>query len=190
MPATTNRPSRPARRHAAAAPAAIGALLLAVVASGCSPPDDKFPPACPGLSLVRDGGTLTRFAGNGRDATDIVLRARITEVPAKCEREGDKMVKSTLNIEAEVSRGPAAHGEPPPAAYFIAVAEAGKVLQEQDFPLLGQFPANVDKVRVRGEDVELLVPVSKTKSAAAYHIYIGFRLRPDELAYNRAHPAP
>jgi hypothetical protein len=36
----------------------------------------------------------------------------------------------------------------------------------------------------------LLLPVSQAKSAATYRIFVGFRLSPAELAFNRAHPAP
>jgi hypothetical protein len=186
MTATPYRPALPARRRAVT-PAAAGALLLAGLAAGCGPHDDQFPPACPGLSLVPGAGEITRFAGTGRDPGDMVLHAQITAVPAKCERDGAASVKSTLHIEADLTRGVAASAATPPVTYFVAVSESGKVLREHDFPLAAQFPPNSDRMTVKGDDLELLVPVSATKSAAAYHIYVGFRLSHDDLTYNRTH---
>jgi len=192
MPATPSHPLLPPRSRvpAIARAAAAGALLLAGAVGGCGPSDDKFPPACPGLSMLRDGGDLTRFAASGRDVTDMVLHARIVGVPAKCETATPTTVRATLTVEAEVTRGPAAQQRSLPATYFIALTEGDTVVNEQDFPLIANFPPNVDRIGVKSDDIELLLPVSKTKSAAAYHIYVGFRLTPEELAYNRSHPMP
>jgi len=194
MPATPSRPllppRRPRRSAAARRAAMAGALLLAGAASGCGPSDDKFPPACPALSLLRDGGDLTRFAAAGQDVTDMVLHARIVGVPAKCETVDAHEVRATLTVQADLTRGPAAQDRTQGVTYFIALTEAGKVLKEQDFQMTAAFPANVDRINAKSDDVELLLPVSTTKTAAAYHIYVGFRLTAAQLAYNRAHPLP
>ena len=189
MPATTPCPARRQRR---AAPefAALAALLLAGLASSCGPAPDQFAPECPGLAVLRDGGEITRFANTGRDATDMVLKAKITAVPAKCQRDGRTAVLSTLNVQADVARGPAAKADSTPATYFIAVMDGNKVLQQRDFLLTAQFPPNADKTTFKSEDIELTVPVSAEKSAAAYQIYVGFRLSAEELAYNRSRHLP
>jgi hypothetical protein len=51
MPASLPRPLRQA------------ALLLVALASGCASSQEQFAPVCPRLSLLRDAGDLTRFAG-------------------------------------------------------------------------------------------------------------------------------
>lgn len=193
MPATPPRaklPSRPLHTLPARRAAQVGAFLLAGVVGGCGPADDKFPPVCPGLSLLRDGGDLTRFAADGRDVTDMVMRARIVGVPAKCETVSGRKIRATLTVQADVTRGPAARDRSPSATYFVAVTDGDKILQEQDFPLVATFPSNVDRIGVSSDDIELLFPVTKEKSAAAYHIYVGFRLTPEELTYNRTHRMP
>ena len=43
----------------------------------------------------------------------------------------------------------------------------------------------MDRVTVSGQDVTMNFPVTPQKSAAAYKIYVGFRLTPEELAFNR-----
>jgi hypothetical protein len=177
------KPSRPALCRA-------GALLLAGLAAGCGSSEDKFPPPCPALSLLRDAGDLTRFDGNGHDVTNMVLQARISSIPANCETADPTKVRATVSVNADMVRGPAAKDATLRADYFIAVTEGTRVLQEQDFTLAASFPSNVNRTTVKGDAIELLLPVSKTKTAAAYQIFVGFRLSPDELAYNRAHRAP
>jgi hypothetical protein len=160
------------------------AVLLAI--AGCDNPE-KFAPPCPSLALLRDAADLTRFAPSGQDVTDMELQARLTGVPASCQRDADDpdKVVATLHVSVEVTRGPAARTREADLTYFVAVTEQGKVLNEQNFPLHVSFPPNTDRARVTDDDVDLRLPVSKTKTAASYKIYVAFRLTPQELAYNR-----
>jgi hypothetical protein len=191
MPAMPSRSPRPPSRRGQRPPAraaAWAALALLGLLAACSSPDDKFPPACPSLALVPDAADLSRFDGSGLDVTDLIVRARITAVPAKCE-PGDKrgIVRATLHVDADFTRGPGAHAGALSVNYFVALMEGARVLREQDFAFTPSFAANVGRASVHGEDIELLLPVSKTKSAASYRVFVGFRLSPEELAYNRAH---
>jgi len=192
-------PPRVRPRHLRAAPmlrlrsAVVAATLVLAgftLAACAGPKDNEFPPICPGLKLVPDAADLTRFDGKGVDVTNLVDRSRITEVPAQCVDDKKGTVHATLHVVADIERGPASPATPAPVGYFVALMENDKVLNEQDFALAATFASNVDHTTVKGDDIELLLPVSKTKSAAAYHIFVGFRLSPAELAYNRAHPAP
>jgi hypothetical protein len=178
---------RPAARLSGAA-SVVAVTLAAASLAGCTQPD-KFAPACPQLALLRDAADLTRFRPGGQDITDMVLDARITAVPAACSSLNKNTVKATLNVTMEVNRGPAASGAGAALRYFIAVTEDSKVLDEQDYGLSTTFPTNVDRVTVSGQDITLNLPVTPDRSAAAYKIYVGFRLTPEELNYNRGRGA-
>lgn len=169
----------------------LAALALSALLGACSSHEDQFAPACPGLALLPDAADVTRFDGHGMDVTNLVVRGRMTAVPAVCEK-GDKdgTVKATLHVDADFTRGPAAAAGLPPVHYFVALMQGGAILREQDFAFAPTFGANVDVASVHGEDIELDLPVSKVKSAASYRIFVGFRLSPEELAYNRAHARP
>lgn len=164
-----------------------GAALLAALGSGlaaCSS-GDQFAPPCPELSLLRDAADISRFKAGGRDLTDMIMDARITAVPAVCSRGEKSTTKAQLNVAMRVARGPAARGQTLEIPYFIAVTRDGDVLDEQDFRVAAVFPPNTDSVALSGQDVTLNLPVTPQLSAAAYKIYVGFRLTPEELAINR-----
>jgi hypothetical protein len=181
LPRLAPAPSRLRLALRAALPAASVLLL-----GGCDNPD-KFAPACPSLAFLRDAADLTRFAPSGQDVTDMELQARLTGVPASCQRDADdpSKVMATLHVSAEVTRGPAAKTRDADLTYFVAVTEQEQVLNEQNFALHVSFPPNTDRVSVTDDEVDLLLPVNKNKTAAVYKIYVAFRLTPEELAYNR-----
>jgi hypothetical protein len=47
------------------------------------------------------------------------------------------------------------------------------------------FPSNVDRVTLTPGDVNLLLPVTPSKSGAAYTIIAGFQLAPGEVGQGR-----
>jgi len=165
-------------------PAALLALLAIGGLAGCDD-SEQFPPACPSLALLRDAADLTRYDSVGRDLSDLVLDGRITAVPARCERGKPGIVKATLDVSFDITRGPAAHAQRLDVPYFVAVTEGDHVLDEQDYRLAVALPPNVDRTQVSSDDIVLNLPVTRKKSAAAYQVYVGFRLTPDELAINR-----
>ncbi len=164
------------------------ALAMLVALAGCAG-EEKFPPACPDLNLVPEAADLTLYRpGSGRDVTDMGLQARITAVPAVCSRKDAKTVAARMSVSFAVSRGPAAVGRDAVVPYFVGVTGGERILTEEDFLLKVRFPPNIDTLSVNGEEFTVLIPVSPEKSAAAYQIFAGFRLTPEQLAANRAHP--
>ncbi len=163
-----------------AAPLALLALL-----AGCGDGSMKFAPACPQISLLAEGADLTRFAGTGRDVTDRVLEARLTGVEGACRAGRNDEVVTTLKVQAELRRGPAAQGRRLPLPYFVAVLEGDRILDRKDFTLDANFPANVDGMRLTGDELELRFPASAELGAARYRVIVSLQLTADELALNR-----
>jgi hypothetical protein len=173
------RPTLPTRLLAA------GAMLAAIALGGCSA-KEEFPPACPSLALLADAADLSSYSPRGRDLTDLVLDARIVTVPATCQRGERGFVDTLLRVTADLVRGPAAPDGNVNVPVFVAVTDNGVVLDKQDFRLVGAFPTNVDRMRLSTPDIVLNLPVTRDKSAAAYKIYIGFILTPEQLELNRS----
>ncbi len=167
------------------------ALLLAAAAGSlgaCSRPD-AFAPACPQLALLTDGADLARFAGTGRDITDLVLDAHLTTVPAACRWADERhtRVEAKLQVAMALSRGPAMQGRTADLRYFVAVSEGDEILDKQVYAARADFPANTERLALSSPEISMLFPVSKEKSAAAYKITVSFQLTPEELAANRSH---
>jgi hypothetical protein len=179
---TVRRPS-PARLPPRAA--AVAGLLLAGLA-GCSPDINSFAPVCPESGILADAADLTRYAGNGRDVTDLVLDGRITGLAGTCKR-GDRrnLLDTSLIVQIEATRGPAAATRTADFTWFVSVTKGDQILDKQDYRQSVTFPENVDRVRVTSDEIPLIFPVPPGTSGAAYHIYVGFQLTPDELALNR-----
>lgn len=181
-------PARPASRFPVL-PMLAGLAALAL--AGCADPD-SFPPACPELRLLPDGADLTRFDGRGQDLTDLVFQARLEGVPpatGSCKWTDKTHTKVTVSMQVAISaqRGPAMPGQRTALPYFIAVADGQQILDRQGYNTPVDFPSNVDRTTLVSDPVELVLPVSSQKSAAAYTVWVGLQLTPNELAYNRAH---
>lgn len=164
----------------------LSAMLGAATVAGCESAE-QFPPICPSLALLKDAADLQRFAGSGRDISEMVVQARLTAVPATCTRADPTHVRTRLQVAMDVTRGPAAQGGTLEVPYFVGVTEAGRVLDEQDYSMAASFPPNIDQIQATGDSIDLLLPITREKTAAAYQIFVGFRLSPGELAGNRAH---
>jgi hypothetical protein len=182
---TCARSSIPGLRSLALLAAAAGSL------GACSQPD-VFAPACPQLALLRDGADLTRFAGPGRDITDLVLDAHLAAVPATCHwaDKAHTKVEAKLQVAISLGRGPAMNGRTVDVPYFLAASEGANILDKQIFTARAEFPTNTDRVGVTTPEVSMLFPVTPEKSAAAYKITVSFQLTPEELAYNRGRGTP
>ncbi len=163
----------------------LSASLLALAGCGGDGTAEAFAPACPGAAIVRDAADLTRYRGAGRDLTDTVVEGRITGINGSCKRDGSDTVVTTVQVGIDLTRGPASPGRRADLAYFVAVLDGERILDKQVFPLQAEFPANADRLRLRGDDVELRLKVLPDKTAAAYRIQVGFQLTPAELEFNR-----
>ena len=159
--------------------------LAAILLSGCSGGEAKFAPACPQMALLAEGADLTRFAGPGRDVTDRVLEARIAGVEASCRSGKGGDVMARVKVHADIARGPAARGRAAQVPYFVAVMDGDRVLDRREFVLDGNFPANVDTLRVSGGELELRFAGAGDSGAAGYKIIVSLQLTEEELAHNR-----
>ena len=163
-------------------PMLAGLALLSLAGCGASSGDDeKFAPPCPATGILKDAGDLARYRSTGRDITDLVLQGRIIGGDGTCRRESQTVVLTTISVGLELARGPAARGQTAEIAYFVAVSEGERVLDKQVFRINAEFPSNTDRIRIRGEDIELRLPVSAQKSAASYKVTLGFQLTAAEL---------
>ena len=164
-------------------------LSVAALLAGCAQ-GDQFPPPCPSLRLLPGADEVSSFNGRGQDVTDLLLSARISAVPASCKAGSRGKVDATMHVVMVVNRGPALPGRSAQVPYFITVMDGDRLLQQKDYLMPVAFPPNVDQGQATSDDINLEFPVTPEKSAAAYTIYVSFRLTEEQLQYNRRNATP
>ncbi len=164
----------------------LPALLLPLF--GCGIGKNEFAPQCPVAKLEPTLADLTRYAGPGpaHDLTDMVIQARVVGLGGKCEAGDDKSVlPTTVAVAIAVQRGPAMKGRDADLPVFLAVVEGETIRDKRVFQVHLTFPPNVDRITITSPPLDLALPVSPEKSGAAYEVFAGFQLTPDELKANR-----
>jgi len=163
-------------------------LLLLPLLSACGPNRDQFAPACPAAGLVPPTGdiTLYRPGSSGHDLVDQVLQGRVLAINGQC-REGDR--KDKLDVDVTVTfrftRGASMHGNAVTVPVFVAVTEGDDVLDKKVYGVDAGFPPNVDQVTRTSAPIHMSIPVTPTKSGAAYSVVAGFQLTPEQLSAAR-----
>lgn len=162
------------------------ALGLGLFAAACS--TDEGPRfACPQAVLVGDAAQLTRFQGSGRDLTDVDFEAAIQPPAIACTFDDDEFaVVGELQLRILASRGPADDDRTARFEYFVAVATAvgRRVIAREEFGLSVPFEGNRTRVVVL-EELSPRIPIRPDETGAEYRVYVGFKLTPEELDYNR-----
>jgi hypothetical protein len=162
------------------------ALLLVALLAGCGPKRNEFAPPCPGQAILGEAADFDSYRGGARDLTDLVLHGRIVGMQGSCQ-PGDKkdQLAVTVRVGVEVTRGPAMQGREADVPVFLAVTEGQTILDKRTVMMHVVFPSNVDRVTLTPGDVNLLLPVTPSKSGAAYTIIAGFQLAPGEVGQGR-----
>ena len=160
-----------------------GGLALVLLLAACSS-DDARPPPCPEVLRVGDAARLVKFAGSGRDLTDVRFEASIEGVSLVCEYDEDA-IQSALQVAMVARRGPADRDRLAPLRYFVAVADRqDRVLARETFEIAVPFEGNQTALSVIDE-VEPRIPLGEGQTGADFVIYVGFVLSRDEFDRNR-----
>src|SRR5579862_5892261 len=154
---------------------AVCALIVLGFAS-CGPQRGQFAPACPIPDVVKPLDELTRYRSGSRDVRDLIIHARIVNVIGKCEA-GDNpgIVVATAQAVIDMNRGPAFQGQAYDLPVFVAVTDQDAVRDKILLALRVEFSGNLDTARALTQPIRMEIPVSPTKSAAAYGIIAGFQ---------------
>ncbi len=157
----------------------------------CGPKANEFAPPCPRPAFLGEAATIDLYrpssAPNGRqDLTDLILHGRLVGLNGSCQA-GDKkgLLAATVVISVELTRGPAMQGRDADVPVFLAVTQGDTILDKHVYPVRVTFPSNVDRITMSSGEQDLVLPVSPTKSGAAYTILAGFQLTPEQLEQNR-----
>jgi CDGSH-type Zn-finger protein len=158
----------------------LGLLLTLAACAGDEGP--RLP--CPQLVMLRDSDRVVKFIGEGRDLTDVEYEAAIRAPTLAC-RYDDDVLEALVRVNLVALRGPADDDRGVQLVYFVAVGDRDqKIIVREEFPVELKFEGNLTRIGVT-EEVEPRIPLLAEETGADYQIFVGLRLTPDELEYNR-----
>lgn len=184
--------AHPSRRHRGAIIAVALSLLTPAVLSACSGGvfgggEEERP--CPPVRIDKTASTLTQFRPDGgRDLTDMTLQAELVGYQGTCQYDDDdRVVEVEVTLAFTAVLGPGARAREQSFRYFVAIPRYfPNPVGKRVFDARLVFPDNTDRIRYVGEELRLRLPLDLGESGAAYPVYLGFQLTPEELEYNRA----
>jgi len=148
--------------------------------------------ACPRVSVLPEGATLTKFrSGPGRDIIDIVYQGEIRDVLRSCEYDIDDdtnagTVAVDLSLVIGAERGAADRERQAKFTYFVAVTDGEKtVLNKTAFDAKVEFPGNRSRVTLTDAAVNLNIPLKSGQSGLEFEIIVGFQMSREEMEFNR-----
>jgi hypothetical protein len=163
-------------------------LALALFTTGCGQALDRGPPPrCPPIFILKDAGSLTRYKpGSGRDITDVLFQAKITDFQGVCDYNRKRTeVEIGLNLVFDLLRGPANRDRKAAFRYFVAIPRFYPAPQGRNiFSVGAEFAGTSTRHRARDE-ITIKIPLDAKRPLEDYAIYIGFQLTPKELEDNR-----
>lgn len=146
-------------------------------------------PRCPNVAVLADAGTISTYRDPGRDLTDLLFSAQITDLSGACGPTDDgQALKTSVTLHLNATRGPASRLGSADLPSFVALTRGDRILDKQVFPLHIDFPPNTDTLLLSTQPVILTVPTPKGVTGPDYTVLVGFQLTPEQLARNRAHP--
>ncbi len=147
---------------------------------------DSPPPACPEVAVLADATQMNRFAGQGRDLTDLSFKVSVNNFVLDCLwREETSRLESRLAIRFEAEQGPANTESQGKLEYFVAIANrTGQILNRESFDLVVPFQDAQTAVAVV-DNVFPTLPLQTGETGADFVIYLGLVLSEAELSYNR-----
>ncbi len=165
-------------------------VLLSLAACAGAGTNVSGGPPCPNVAVIGDMSVVTKFRpGLGRDLTDVILEARITDYDGSCDTDmnegagGEVQVEMRLMIEIE--RGPANAERRGVFQYFIAIGDRERnILAKEVFTTEVAFEGNRNRMTTV-EELTQIIPLRQGEFGDDYSIYVGFQLSEDELLYNR-----
>ena len=174
----------------------LRALLIAAVVpllAECGPARNQFAPICPNQGILGDAANLIVYRpsanqGPSRDLTDLIVSARIVQIHGSCQPGAKNRLAVAVSVNVEMTRGPALPGNGVTVPIFVAVAQGDNILDKHTYLMHATFPSNVDRVTLTPGELDLSLPITSSRTGAAYTLLAGFQLTPEQLQQGQQRP--
>jgi hypothetical protein len=167
---------------------ALGVLALAPLAAAQdqSAARQRVDETCPKIVILGDANHATRFAGEGRDVTDILYKTKLDSVDGGCKHKGANGI--TIDITAQVSAelGLAAKSSTLEVPLFIAIIDPEElVVTKQEATATIKFERGSRKGQGIAEFKSVKLALSEDTVGEDLEVVVGLQLDKDQLNYIR-----
>jgi hypothetical protein len=167
----------------------LGLAGVAALLSGCSwifgGPKSVD---CPYATIEPELQTAALFApGTDPAPANVQAGGKVTSVSASCLGD-DKGISVKLTIDFEAARL-TDKIQQASFPYLVALTDRERnILQEQNFDFSTDFSAG-NKI-AHEDSITVTIPTADIKSGHDYVVFVGFKLTPEQLAFNRSVGTP
>ena len=148
---------------------------------------EDIQPPCPKAITIADAQNVTAHQpGPGRDLTDVLVNGSITRIATECDYDDEVRVDTTVNVEFDLSIGPAAQDHTGQWQYFILVTNPDReFVAKRIFSIDLKFDQAVFRTQIQ-EAVQAEFAYAPWENASAFRIFVGFQLTRNQLDYLRS----
>jgi len=162
----------------------IGSVLAAGVLTACAN-RNVVHVDCPEIRIPINTDRITRFApGDGRDITDVALRAEIGFLSGECIVY-DEEIQMVFPVAIRGERGPAEDDYVEALSAFLAVANQDRqILSRRQLPFTIRFAGNETEV-VNTDIITITIPKVEEQPSREFLVFLGLNLSREEYGFNR-----
>lgn len=158
---------------------------LVICLSSCSLLKRTDPRVCPSVSILDHAGVVTLYqTGNGRDLTDVTLKARLEDLTTSCAFQGPR-VSVLLKVSIIGVLGPSGKPKVFAVPFFVAISDPEqKILAKEVFESALEIPVGHNSIRIY-EETEQIITLENENQSGLYEVIIGLQLTDEQLGENR-----
>ncbi|MEO1657025.1 MAG: hypothetical protein AAFR65_04830 [Pseudomonadota bacterium] len=170
---------------------AAALLLIAVFLAGCvgtSLSDEPNSGPCPKVFVLEEAVRFVEFNGDERTLETVAFSGEITDVRLSCRYYADIPIRSQVEIDFEIGRGPAAEEMVYDLTYFVAVTRTDRdLIAKEEFTVPVRFRRNERVVSFKEDINRVIIPrFDPDISGGNFEVAVGFALTQRQVIFNRA----
>ena len=162
------------------------ALAAALIVSSCG--GDR-PENCPDASMLASASIVSIMRdGTTPDPANELYTVQLDKVTSTCRlSEVDRTSEEDVDVEFRATRSSGGEAATYTVPFFVAVAQAGKVVSKKAYTVQVSFQAGETVTSVDQDIDSVVINVDRDKHAIDYQVLVGMQLTKEQFEYNRAH---
>ncbi|MBI3675555.1 MAG: hypothetical protein HY243_02940 [Proteobacteria bacterium] len=163
--------------------------LLLVSAFALSSCGGDRPENCPDTSMLASASIVSIMRdGTAPDPANELYTVQLGKVTSTCRlSEEDRTSEEDVEIKFRATRSSSGEAATYTVPFFVAVAQAGKVVSKKPYMVQVSFQAGETVTKVDQDIDSVVINVDRDKHAIDYQVLVGLQLTKEQLEYNQAH---